>query len=68
MSDRFATAAARLAGIAGAVLGWRPEEFWRATPEELGVIFAALSGEAGGVEPPLDREMLTRMQEIFPDG
>jgi uncharacterized phage protein (TIGR02216 family) len=62
----FAQSAARLAGIAGAMLGWRPEEFWRSTPEELAVIFAALAGEAEGA--PLDRGALTRMQEMFPDG
>ena len=31
----FAEAAARLAGMAGAVLGWSPDRFWRATPAEL---------------------------------
>lgn len=63
----FADAAARLAGMAGAMLGWRPDEFWRATPVELGVIFAALAPEAGeGV--PLDRAMMASMQEMFPDG
>lgn len=63
----FAETAARLAGIAGAMLGWRPDEFWRATPEELRAIFAALVPEAGeGV--PLDRAMMGQMQEMFPDG
>ena len=63
----FADAAGRLAGVAGAMLGWRPDEFWRATPEELGAIFAAFAGEAGeGV--PLDRAMMGHMQEMFPDG
>ena len=68
MSASFAAGAARLAGLAGAMLGWRPDEFWRATPEELGVILAVLSGEAGGGEAPLDRGTLARMQEMFPDG
>ena len=35
MTDRFAHAATRLAGIAARLLGWRPGEFWRATPAEL---------------------------------
>jgi uncharacterized phage protein (TIGR02216 family) len=63
----FADAAARLAGVAGAVLGWRPDEFWRATPEELGAILAALvpEAEAGA---PLDRAMMASMQEMFPVG
>ena len=29
---------ARLAGLAGALLGWRPDEFWRATPAELAAV------------------------------
>lgn len=63
----FAEAAARLAGVAGAVLGWRPDEFWRATPEELGAIFTAMIGEADE-GPPLDRATMASMQEMFPDG
>ena len=34
-------AAARLAGLAGAVLGWRPGEFWDATPAELAALLKA---------------------------
>lgn len=41
----FAAAAARLAGQAGVLFGWRPDEFWAATPAELGVIVEALAGE-----------------------
>ena len=35
MSGAFAPVAARLAGLAARVLGWRPGEFWAATPAEL---------------------------------
>jgi hypothetical protein len=42
--ERFSEAAGRLAGLAGALLGWRPEEFWRATPAELGTVLAAMMG------------------------
>lgn len=67
MSDDFAAAAARLAGLSGALLGWRPGEFWAATPAELAAILAALSGgEEGGV--PAARADLARMMEKFPDG
>ena len=31
----FGDAALRLAGLAGLLFGWRPEEFWQATPAEL---------------------------------
>ena len=48
----FAEAAARLAGMAGAVLGWSPDRFWRATPAELQGIVAAMRGGAEGGDPP----------------
>jgi uncharacterized phage protein (TIGR02216 family) len=48
--SRFATQAARLAGLAGALLGWRPDEFWRATPAELAGILAVLNGEGGAAD------------------
>jgi uncharacterized phage protein (TIGR02216 family) len=62
---RFAEVAARLAGQAGALLGWRPDEFWAATPEELAVVVAALVGDAPAT---MGRGELDRLKEIFPDG
>ena len=62
----FSEAAARLAGLAGALLGWRPDEFWRATPAELAGVLAALTGDGGAA--PLSRDELTRLKERFPDG
>ncbi|GGB30357.1 hypothetical protein GCM10011380_19790 [Sphingomonas metalli] len=62
----FAEQAARLAGFAGAVLGWSPDAFWRATPAELAAVVAALSGEAAGA--PADTATMARLQEAFPDG
>ena len=35
MSATFAEAAARCGALAAQVLGWRPAEFWSATPAEL---------------------------------
>ena len=35
----------RLAGLAGFLLGWRPGEFWAATPAELGAVVAAMAGD-----------------------
>lgn len=61
----FADAAARLAGVAGAVLGWSPDAFWRATPAELASVTAALAGEAA---TPPDAATLGRLREAFPDG
>ena len=62
---RFAEAAGRLAGVAGALLGWRPDEFWRATPAELGAVLRALMPEA---EEAVSRDDLERLKALFPDG
>jgi len=52
--------------MAGVVLGWRPDDFWRATPAELASVIAALHGEAS-LAPPARAE-IDRLMEIFPDG
>jgi len=60
----FCAAAVKLAGVAGALLGWRPDEFWRATPAELGAVLTALMpAEEEGV----GREDLARLRDMFPD-
>ena len=66
MSD-FAGCAVRLAGSAGAVLGWSPDAFWRATPAELAAVVAAARG-GGAVATPPDAATLAAMREAFPDG
>lgn len=63
--ERFSEAAARLAGLAGALLGWRPDEFWNATPAELGAVIGALAGPA---EEPVARADFKSLMERFPDG
>jgi uncharacterized phage protein (TIGR02216 family) len=63
MTERFSDSAARLAGQAGVLFHWRPEEFWRATPAELASLFRALAPEAGG----LGRRELADLMERFPD-
>lgn len=60
MSDAFATGAQRLAGLIPRRLGWRPGEFWDATPAELAAILAA--GEAPPSHP-LSRTELTALLE-----
>lgn len=62
----FVAGAERLAGIAGAVLGWRPGEFWGATPQELAGVLRALAGNEG-VAPP-DAATLAALIERYPDG
>lgn len=61
----FAAAALRLAGVAGALLGWRPDEFWKATPAELAAVLLAFGGESAAGATSADLE---RLKEMFPDG
>lgn len=59
MSQTFGPGALRLAGLAGQLLGWRPAEFWAATPAELAAMFAPALPVAG----PLSRTDLNRLME-----
>ena len=61
----FSASAQTLAGLCAALLGWRPDEFWRCTPAELSGILSALAPpkEASG-----DAALITQMMEKFPDG
>ena len=67
----FAEHAGRLAGFAGAVLGWSPDGFWAATPAELAAVVAAMIESRGigdvATMPP-DAAAIARMREAFPDG
>lgn len=63
----FSTAARRLAGLAGALLGWRPDDFWSATPDELAAVLEALAGSSGGTAD-FARAELERLERMFPDG
>ncbi|MDB5685363.1 MAG: hypothetical protein JWM75_3061 [Sphingomonas bacterium] len=66
MSERrFADGAARLAGVAAALAGWRPDEFWRATPAELATVIRALGGDDAPAAGP---DELRKLKEMFPDG
>lgn len=65
--EDFGAVATRLAGFAGAVLGWSPDSFWRATPAELAAVVAVLRGDDGGSAPP-DAATIRHLQEAFPDG
>jgi hypothetical protein len=60
----FAAAAVRLAGLAGALLGWRPDEFWNATPAELATVLKAIAMEEDAAVSGAD---LGRLMEMFPD-
>lgn len=65
MTARFGACAARLCGQAALLLGWRPVEFWAATPEELACVLSAHGPAASG---GIDRRMLDTMMERDCDG
>ncbi|WP_298282577.1 phage tail assembly chaperone [Novosphingobium sp.] len=57
---RFGEVAARLAGQAALLIGWTPDTFWAATPEELAaIVTAAAPPPAGG----MDKATITAMME-----
>lgn len=58
MSDAFGPRALRLARLAARALGWRPADFWAATPAELTAIMVDDAAPAA-----LSRHDLTRMME-----
>jgi len=60
--DRFGEAAARLCNAAAVLLGWRPEEFWEATPAELALALEAPER----VEGP-DYAIIEALKRRFPD-
>jgi len=59
----FGDAAERLAGAAAVLLGWRPDEFWNSTPQELATALNSFAGEAEGLDP----EAIAALRRRFPD-
>jgi len=57
---RFGDSALHLAGLLPRLLGWRPAEFWSATPAELAAILTPAAKAAG--EPLSRREFDTLME------
>ncbi len=62
----FFKTAARLAGVAGWLLGWRPDEFWRSTPVELEAVLRAARGE-DEADGGIDAGELERLKGLMPD-
>lgn len=62
----FGSGALVLLGMTARLLGWRPDDFWAATPADVAAVLTAWRDEAdaGGV----DRPALAAMMEQFPDG
>ncbi|MEO0061499.1 MAG: hypothetical protein RLZZ08_59 [Pseudomonadota bacterium] len=65
MSGTFAASALQLAGLVPRLLGWRPDEFWNATPAELAAILIVPAGIDGD---PLSRRDLAVMMERDANG
>jgi len=65
MSGFLAERAGRLAGLAGVLIGWRPQDFWRATPAELAAVLGAMEPES---EDAISAKDLASLMEQFPDG
>ena len=61
MSGLFGDAASRLCGFAARLLGWRPDEFWSATPAELA---SALQGDAPAA---IESDEISALLARFPD-
>lgn len=55
----FAASAARLAGLAARALGWRPDEFWAATPAELALSLGTPDPDEA---PPTRAEIATLIE------
>ena len=63
---RFEAAARRAARVAAVTLGWRPDDFWAATPAELQL---ALEGRFGAAPAlALGRGELVKLRERLGDG
>lgn len=59
---RFGGRAVELAGMAARLLGWRPAEFWSATPAEL----ASAVVQEDAIQA-FDNAQLERLMQRFPD-
>ncbi len=70
MPTPFTPAAARLAGLMGALFHWTPEQFWAATPQEVAALFEALAelrGKGAEAAGPPDADTLAALMRRFPD-
>jgi uncharacterized phage protein (TIGR02216 family) len=61
--QKYGEGAARLSGVVALLLGWRPHEFWAATPAELAL---ALQSPDFDASPP-DRTAIDALRQRFPD-
>ena len=62
MSQHFGEAAAKAWQAAALALGWRPDDFWSATPAELAGALAV----PDAIDPP-SKDMIDALRARFPD-
>lgn len=61
MSHSFGAAARRWNALAARLLGWRPDDFWKATPAEL--LMALADPSLAEATTPPSRELIIQMME-----
>lgn len=61
MNECFGASARRWNRLAARLLGWRPDDFWSATPAEL--VMALADPEDLATNMPPSRELIARMME-----
>jgi hypothetical protein len=66
VTETFADAARRCCALSARLLGWRPPDFWRATPAEL-LMALADPAQPDAMSPP-SPETIARMMERDADG
>ena len=64
--DGIGEAAIALVGLMARVAGWRPEEFWAATPADVRAVLTGWVTEDDGAS--FGGAALAAMMERFPDG
>lgn len=64
--DRLGQAAFTLVGLMARVAGWRPDDFWAATPADVRAVLAGWIEADADVS--FDGAALAAMMERFPDG
>ena len=58
--EDFGSQAARLAGFCAVVLGWTPDQFWRATPAEVRGVVGVLAPQG---DAPVTRALLDELEK-----
>lgn len=64
--QRFASRLPAMASLAGRCLGWRPNDFWAATPQELAMMMGWLTAE--NQHDHASASMIDKLLKEFPDG